>query len=95
MKLLTAAVMGDELALAWDDGGESYIKLEELRRKCPCANCQGEPDALGRVVRPQVSYGEKAFTLLSWDVVGGYALQPRWADGHGTGIYTFAYLRSL
>jgi len=95
MKLLHTAVMGTELALAWDDGEESYIQLEALRRACPCAACQGEPDALGRVVRPNVTLGEKAFDLLNWEVVGGYALQPRWADGHATGIYTFQYLRGL
>jgi DUF971 family protein len=24
--------------------------------------------------------------------VGGYAIQPVWADGHNTGIYSFEYL---
>jgi DUF971 family protein len=27
--------------------------------------------------------------------VGNYALNPRWADGHETGIYSFEYLRVL
>jgi DUF971 family protein len=27
--------------------------------------------------------------------VGGYALRPRWKDGHETGIYSFSYLREL
>jgi DUF971 family protein len=27
--------------------------------------------------------------------VGGYAIQPVWADGHDTGIYSFEYLRML
>ena len=27
--------IGDELALRWDDGTESFIKLETLRRRCP------------------------------------------------------------
>jgi DUF971 family protein len=25
--------------------------------------------------------------------VGGYAIQPVWADGHATGIYSFDYLK--
>ena len=37
--------IGDELAIAWNDGTESFIKLETLRRACPCAACGGEPDA--------------------------------------------------
>lgn len=95
LSLTSAAVIGDELALAWSDGTESYFSFETLRRACPCASCQGEPDALGRVVRPQVQFGPKAFELVSWEIVGGYALQPRWADGHATGIYSFQYLRGL
>jgi len=27
--------------------------------------------------------------------VGGYAIQPVWADGHATGIYSFDYLRRI
>ena len=27
--------------------------------------------------------------------VGNYALQPRWSDGHDTGIYTWEFLYSL
>ena len=95
MKLLNAAVVGNEFALAWDDGEERYLDLAELRRACPCAACQGEPDALGRVIKPHVVLGAKSTELLSWDVVGGYALQPKWADGHSTGIYSFSYLRGL
>jgi DUF971 family protein len=29
------------------------------------------------------------------EVVGRYALQIFWSDGHSTGIYAFDYLRSL
>ena len=95
MNLESVAVIGSELALAWSDGAESYLDLAELRRACPCAACQGEPDALGRVVKPHVVLSAKSTELLSWDAVGGYALQPKWADGHSTGIYSFAYLRTL
>lgn len=95
VSLSNAATMGNELALAWSDGEESYLSFEKLRRACPCANCQGEPDAMGRVVRPQVQFGPKAFELVSWEMMGGYALQLRWGDGHSTGLYSFHYLRGL
>lgn len=88
-------VIGSELAIQWNDGGESYLQIEALRRACPCASCGGEPDVLGRVIRPHVSYGPGSFELIGWNLVGGYALQPRWRDGHGTGIYSYAYLRRL
>ena len=87
--------IGDELAIAWNDGTESFLNIERLRRACPCAACGGEPDVLGHVSRPHVSYTDKSFELVGFYFVGGYALQPRWADGHSTGIYSFTYLRRL
>lgn len=90
-----AAIVGDELALAFADGFEAYLPLPMLRRACPCAVCQGEPDAMGRVVRPKVEYGPRAFDLVKFELVGGYAIQPYWADGHSSGIYSFAYLQKL
>jgi len=87
--------IGDELAIVWNDGTESYLDLEFLRRACPCAACGGEPDVLGNVARPDVKYSDDSFRLAGFDLVGGYALQPRWYDGHNTGIYSFQYLRRL
>src|SRR4029453_8258505 len=87
--------IGDELAVAWNDGTESYFELEMLRRGCPWAACVGEPGGLGNILRPRVNYTETSFQLIDFDLVGGYALQPRWADGHGSGIYSFTYLRRL
>lgn len=95
MTLENAAVIGDELALSFSDGFEAYLPLPMLRRACPCAACQGEPDALGRVVRPHVEYGPRSFDMLKFDLVGGYAIQLFWADGHSSGIYSFTYLRRL
>ena len=74
--------IGNELAIHWSDGAESFLKLEMLRRACPCAACGGEPDVLGHIARPHASYTDKSFELVGFDRVGGYALQPRWRDGH-------------
>jgi DUF971 family protein len=95
MQLEQAVVIGNELALSFGDGREAFLELPMLRRACPCAACQGEPDALGRVVRPRVEHGPRAFELQRLDWVGGYALQFFWADGHSTGIYSYAYLLRL
>lgn len=95
IQLLTIQKIGNELALAWSDGTESYLALEPLRRSCPCATCGGEPDVLGNLERPKVSYSDKSFNLTGWEMVGGYGIQPRWGDGHNTGIFTFPYLRKL
>ncbi|MDX2081864.1 MAG: DUF971 domain-containing protein [Terrimicrobiaceae bacterium] len=87
--------IGRELAIAWSDGQESYLDLERLRRACPCAVCAGEPDAMGNVIRPTVTYQPGSFELMNWQNIGGYAIQPRWGDGHSTGLYSYAYLRRL
>ena len=87
--------IGHELAIHWNDGIESYLDLQRLRRACPCAACGGEPDVLGNIMRPNVSYSENSFDLAGFEIVGGYAIQPRWADGHSTGIYSFQFLRRL
>lgn len=88
-------LVGSELAIAWNDGGESFVSLEKMRRFCPCAACGGEPDVMGNVIRPEVHYKESSFVLRGWNVVGGYALQPTWADGHASGLYSFSLLRGL
>ena len=94
-RLQNVIVIGNELALAFEDGEELYLPLDLLRRACPCAACQGEPDALGRVLRPVQQIGPRGFELLKSEVIGGYAIQLFWADGHSTGLYTFDYLRRL
>ena len=95
LELKNVQLIGEELALLWADGTESFFPLERLRRACPCASCGGEPDVLGNISRPDVSYSDKSFELVGWQLIGGYALQPRWGDGHSTGLYSFQYLRRL
>jgi DUF971 family protein len=88
--------IGSELAIKWDDGGESFISLEKLRRHCPCAGCKGETDVLGNLYKnPEQKLTAGAFQLFRITVVGGYAIQPVWADGHATGIFSFDYLKKL
>lgn len=89
------AVIGEELCLIFNDGVEIYLPLPMLRRACPCAACQGEPDAMGRVVKPRVDLTENSLKIRQITPVGSYALQLFWQDGHGTGIYSFPYLREL
>lgn len=85
--------IGSELAIKWADGRESFIPLETLRRRCPCAGCQGETDILGNLYKnPAQPLTPKAFELVKLVRVGGYAIQPVWADGHDSGIYSFEYL---
>jgi DUF971 family protein len=95
LELRDVQLIGDELAMRWSDGVESYLAVERFRRACPCALCGGEPDVLGNISRPDVTYTPSSFELVGWQLIGGYALQPRWGDGHSTGLYSFQYLRRL
>ena len=88
--------IGEELAIKWDDGSESFISLEKLRRCCPCAGCKGEMDVMGNLYKnPEQPLSPAAFRLLRVEMVGTYAVQPVWADGHATGIYSFDYLNRV
>jgi DUF971 family protein len=88
--------IADQLAIKWDDGSESFIPLEKLRRACPCASCHGETDIMGKVYKgPERTLGPEAFRIVRMSNVGGYAINPYWADGHSTGLYSYDYLKRL
>lgn len=88
--------VGDQLAFKWPDGLESFISLEDLRRHCPCAGCKGEVDIMGNVYGGEsLPLSARAFQLVSITRIGSYALQPLWADGHSSGLYSFELLRVL
>lgn len=87
--------VGELLAIRWSDGREDYLPLTELRRACPCASCAGEYDLTGKNVMPEPDRAKFSSALVGWGFVGCYGIQPRWADGHQTGIYTLASLRQL
>ncbi len=88
--------IGEELAIKWEDGSESFVPLEKLRRYCPCAGCKGEMDVMGNVYRgPERKLTPAAFQLRSIGHVGTYAIQPVWADGHATGLFSYDYLRKV
>jgi DUF971 family protein len=96
MKPLDIQQIGNELAIRWDDHSESFIKLEKLRRYCPCAACHGESDIFGNVAKgPDIPLKASSFILSRLDNVGGYALHFVWGDGHSTGIYSFDYLKKV
>lgn len=86
--LVTPILEENLLRILWDDDDLSDYPFAYLRGWCPCAVCQGHGGERNfiRVENPQ---------LVSVGLVGNYALNPRWSDGHETGIYTFEYLRSL
>jgi DUF971 family protein len=76
------------LTLHWPDG-KSRISATLLRQSCRCAECtararRGEPVQ----ARPDI-------TLADAHLLGRYALQLVFSDGHDRGIYPWPYLREL
>ena len=90
----TVTVIGEELAIAWTDGAESYLKLTTLRRLCPCAGCAGERDLLGHLMKgPERPLTSVSFEVVGTAPVGSYAIQLFWGDGHSDGLYPYVKLR--
>jgi DUF971 family protein len=53
-------------------------------------------DVLGNLHKgPDESLSPRAFDLVRMTLVGTYAIQPVWADGHVSGIFSFDYLRNI
>ena len=80
------------LRITWADDHVSRYSAAELRRECPCAQCVNEWTGQ-RVLKPETISQE--LTIADLSIVGRYALNFRWSDGHETGIYSFKYLREL
>ncbi len=84
---------GDEaVRITWADGRICHFQAVQLRRACPCAQCVNEWTGQ-RVLKPEMISDDLHIAELS--IVGRYALNFRWSDGHETGIYSFRYLREL
>src|SRR5438477_5888116 len=79
-----------DLRITWADGRVCNYKAATLRRVCPCAQCVNEWTG-ERTLKPVSAEVE----INDLTIVGRYALNFVWSDGHETGIYSFQYLRDL
>jgi ATP-binding protein involved in chromosome partitioning len=80
-----------DVRILWRDGHESVYPARYLRLQCRCAVCIEEMTGQA-LLDPETVPGE--VHPLSLELVGSYAIQPRFSDGHVTGIYTFDRLRA-
>lgn len=84
---------GKFLWIEWDDKSESKISLKKLREMCPCATCLSEREKQSKSYIP-ILLGSQ-LTVANIEMVGSYAVQIKWEDGHSTGIYEFPFLKNL
>ena len=85
----------DTVSIAWSDGHRSFYPYAYLRSKCPCASCEENESPPDPGTSPFPILGRKPLKPERAELVGRYALQIFWNDGHSTGIYAFDFLRSL
>ncbi len=88
-------LIGQEIAISWSDGRESFFSFERLRALSPSAETQGERDILG-VVHGGAERNSRyeGVVVLGWKLVGNYAIRFAFSDGHSSGLYAYDYLRA-
>lgn len=80
------------LTIKWSDDSETSYEAAGLRRACPCAGCINEWTG-EKILNDKNVPDELTFSHIS--IVGRYALNFHFSDGHDTGIFSFKYLRDL
>jgi DUF971 family protein len=78
------------LEVGFSDGARFRIPFELMRVYSPSAEVQGHGPG-----QETLQTGKRDVTLEALEQVGNYAVQPRFSDGHETGIYTWDYLYFL
>ena len=87
----------EKLTIEFADGKVATFSLTKLRTSCPCASCRVMREQQASKPRRLNVLGEFAgdLTVVSAELVGNYAIRLDWSDDHGSGIYSFDYLRML
>ncbi len=85
-----------KLVIAWQDGHRSEFELGRLRRVCPCATCRKERDTPPTSLPIlKIPAGVGKIEVVDAELMGHYAINLKWSDGHNSGIYDYKYLRAL
>lgn len=78
------------LEIGFSDGNTFRIPFELMRVYSPSAEVQGHGP--GQEV---LQTGKRLVEIDALDPVGNYAIQPRFSDGHDSGIFSWDYLYFL
>ncbi|MGE3467529.1 MAG: DUF971 domain-containing protein [Pyrinomonadaceae bacterium] len=81
-----------EVSIKWSDDTETSYTAPQLRRACPCASCINEWTGEKILDEGRIP-DDLTFSTIS--IVGRYALNFHFSDGHDTGIFSFKYLREM
>ena len=86
------------LTITWSNDRVCHYPIGPLRLACPCAECRGGHENMGRHNDPEQLLDlvpTRDYAIQRLEFVGHYALQIIWDDGHDSGIYTWDYLARL
>jgi DUF971 family protein len=91
---ITVDKNASRLSVEWSDGRRSDYPLAGLRAVCPCVKCCGGHANMGKPADKELlrSAEDAELGVARIELVGSYAMQVVWSDGHDTGIYTWDYL---
>ncbi|MBL7714089.1 MAG: DUF971 domain-containing protein [Bdellovibrionales bacterium] len=81
-----------EVFFKWNTGESFRVPYFEIRFECPCASCVDEHTGKRVLKRESISPEIRATGM---QVIGRYAIQISWTDGHATGMYHFDRLYEL
>ena len=95
MKPKDIQLIGNELAIVWDDGSESYFPSDFLRKHSPIAQNIGEKDICGNQYGGDGPKECIGVTITGWEFLGNYAIRPVFSDGHGSGLFSWEFLKEL
>jgi DUF971 family protein len=87
---LTLHQSSRQLEIGFDDGALFRIPFELMRVYSPSAEVQGHGP--GQEV---LQTGKREVGIEKVELVGHYALQPQFTDGHDSGLFTWDYLYDL
>jgi len=96
-KGITLDKQAHELRIDWGEGHTSAYPLNALREACPCVICRGGHEKMGPEYDPNFIELKptRSYNVVDMQIVGNYALQISWDDGHNAGIYTWGYLNRI
>lgn len=85
------------LSVRWADGTVSYYPIAYLRRMSPSAEMRQLREEMASNPLTVLPATKSSGPLLATqaELVGNYALRIHFSDGHSSGIYSWAYLRSI
>jgi ATP-binding protein involved in chromosome partitioning len=90
MPVEIVGLLRSTITFVWEDEHKTVYSARDLRLQCRCAECIEEMTGKPLLDPKTVSDAVRARAMR---IVGNYAVNVDWSDGHSTGIYNFRSLR--